>query len=237
MVKRVLRWLLVVPAVIALCVALYLVTALVTARIPGKTGLPVADQFRSEQSVRLKIIFSALHADIVLPATAEVRARFEFLRETAFPLEHPRLAHIAVGWGSRAFYTTAGTYWDIRPGAVFTAITGDRSVLRIFPLGPLTENDDAEEIFVSQEQFERLLNGIEVTFARLAGGRRHLAEARLQDGDAFFEAEGHFNILRPCNQWLGFQLRSAGLPLGVWTPTSQSLRQSLRFFGHLDPAR
>ncbi len=45
--------------------------------------------------------------------------------------------------------------------------------------------------------------------------------------DAFFQAKGRFNIFYTCNEWLGRQLRAAGVPMGIWTPTTQAVDLSL----------
>lgn len=48
--------------------------------------------------------------------------------------------------------------------------------------------------------------------------------------DAFYEAEGRFNVLNTCNVWIGHMLRRAGLDFGAWTPTPQSVAFSARWF-------
>ena len=50
--------------------------------------------------------------------------------------------------------------------------------------------------------------------------------------DAFFAAKGQFNAVYTCNAWVGRQLRAAGLPLGIWTPTTEALSLSLSFYLH-----
>jgi hypothetical protein len=45
--------------------------------------------------------------------------------------------------------------------------------------------------------------------------------------DAFFAATGRFNLFYTCNAWIGRQLRAAGVPMGIWTPTPQAVDLSL----------
>ena len=47
------------------------------------------------------------------------------------------------------------------------------------------------------------------------------------ENDAFYEAVGLFNIFNPCNHWTKNVLRRTGVPLGIWTPTTQAFKLSL----------
>ena len=55
----------------------------------------------------------------------------------------------------------------------------------------------------------------------------HLAGESIGSGDAFYEANGNFNLLSPCNQWTGRMLARAGVVTGAWTPTTHSLTTSV----------
>lgn len=211
---------------LVLVVLFYLGTAMLTARVPAQT----ADVERTGDAVKVRLLFGLLHTDIALPVTPELRQRFAFLNKTGVPMEHPQLQNIALGWGSRAFYTTAGTYWDIRLSTVLRAATGDSAVVRAVGMGDLSLAPDSVELTLSASQYERLLAGIEQILVRQEGRANHLEAHSIGPNDAFFEAHGHFNIFNPCNQWVNEVLRGAGVKLGMWTPTSQSLRASLAYF-------
>ena len=42
-------------------------------------------------------------------------------------------------------------------------------------------------------------------------------------GDFFFEAEGRFSILKPCNEWTNEGLRKAGIRCAAWSPFDKAI--------------
>ena len=58
----------------------------------------------------------------------------------------PDARWLVVGWGSAAFYTTAGTYADIAPSAVWTAATGDAAVRENLGGGGFSAADPARPV-------------------------------------------------------------------------------------------
>ncbi|MFD0915580.1 TIGR02117 family protein [Pseudahrensia aquimaris] len=178
---------------------------------------------------RIHLLTGLLHTDIAVEATPEVLERFAFLRETPVPLENPNLRNLVFGWGSQAFYTTAGTYADIEPAAVFTAVTGDNSVMRVVGYGQIKSDETVVSINLSTAAMERLLLAIERGFSNGTVGKpRLLPGATIGPNDAFFEGAGHFNIFYPCNQWVRDVLVETGFILGRWTPTTHSLITSIK---------
>ncbi len=185
---------------------------------------------------RILILSGFLHADLALPADAALLERFSFLsKKGGLPLDNPNLRYLVVGWGARDFYMTAGTYSDIRPMAVLSAIFGDRSVMHVVASGDISskDTDGVRSLTLQAAQYEALLQHIEAGFARDGQGSPILIpDVSHGYGDVFYEGVGRFNILRPCNAWTGEGLRKAGVRVGVWTPTAQSLGYSLTLAGH-----
>jgi uncharacterized protein (TIGR02117 family) len=182
----------------------------------------------SDETITIYLVTGLLHADIAIPADDRLLGRFSFLYETKLPFANPGLKYLAFGWGSLAFYTTAGSYSDIRPGAVFTAVTGDDAVMRVTPIGALVEDNDVVALTLSQRQYDQLLERILTGFASDEDGLpRYLPQYSIGQGDAFYAGTGHFNIFHPCNQWVAEVLAAASIRTGIWTPTTYSLLLSL----------
>ncbi|UWQ18470.1 DUF2459 domain-containing protein [Jannaschia sp. M317] len=192
-------------------IALWFGTGLVGALLPAAGEVPGDD-------VAIRLIGTAIHYDILLPATPEARAKLAFAGMAGVPIDAPGAEWILVGWGARDFYTATGTYADMRPGPVWRAVTGDHSVLRVEVLGAL-DTADLPEVRLSAAQFTRLLGAV-------AGTRSGpvVPGAGFTATDAFFEADGRFHLNRTCNVWVGEMLRAAGLRFGRWTPTPQAVR-------------
>ncbi|WP_309666059.1 TIGR02117 family protein [Tabrizicola sp.] len=211
---------------VALIVALplvYFLASIAGALIPGP-----GQDLSGRHTQTIGLIQGPIHTDILLPLTPGIRARFAFAEASGVPLNDPRAAWLLVGWGATGFYTTAGTYADITASAVLTAAIGDTSVLRLDALGPLPDMPELTFLPLSGAQYQSLLTTLDATFARDASGLpRPLDHPGFTDTDAFFHANGGFHLFRTCNVWLGKTLRAAGIPFGIWTPTTQSVNLSL----------
>lgn len=198
--------------------ALYLAASFILPLIPG-----AGPDLSGPPTRTIGLLQGPIHTDILLPLTAETRASFDFAEAAGVPLTHPDAEWLVFGWGSAAFYTTAGTYADITASAVLTAATGDDAVIRLDALGPLPPLENLRFLTVSEAQFRALLTR---TTAALAS-ETPLNHDGFTGSDAFFPAQGSFHLFRTCNVWLGETLRAAGIPFGLWTPANWSVSLSL----------
>lgn len=207
-----------------LILAGYALAAALLALVPGPRD---ASADPAAGTVTVLLVAGPIHYDFLLPADRTTRARFAFAEAAGVPVRHPGAAWIAVGWGARAFYTTAGTYADITPGAVLKGLTGDLSVMHLDLAGPLADPGTALHLALTPRQYTRLLDAIAAGFA--ADADRDpipLAAPGFGPADAFFEARGRYDPINTCNAWIGQTLRAAGLAFGLWTPLPYSVRLS-----------
>ncbi|MFO1204139.1 MAG: DUF2459 domain-containing protein [Tabrizicola sp.] len=217
--RRALRFL----ALILALPALYLLASVTLPLIPG----PGPD-LSGPPARTIGLLQGPIHTDILFPLTPETRSRFAFAEAAGVPINHPKADWLLLGWGSAAFYTTAGTYADITASAVLIAATGDNAVIRLDALGPLPQMQNLRYLQLSEAQFQALLAQTSATFA----SREKLAHPGFTGTDAFFPAKGHFSLLRTCNVWLGETMRASGIRFGLWTPANWSVTLSLdRFTG------
>ena len=136
-----------------------------------------------------------------------------------------------MGWGSRAFYTSRGTYADLDASVIWDAATGDSSVFR-FDLAYGDWTEVGSSVVISHEQLALLRGQILQDLDRDdAGGAVLIPGAALSATDVFYEANSHFSIFRTCNVWIAEVLRGAGVPMGIWTPTPYSVSLSRWWFG------
>ncbi|MBN8631688.1 MAG: TIGR02117 family protein [Rhodobacterales bacterium] len=197
---------------------LYLMASVVLPLIPG----PGPD-LSGSLTRQIGLLQGPIHTDILFPLTPETRTRFAFAEAAGVPLNHPDARWLVFGWGSAAFYTSAGTYADITASAVLTAATGDDAVIRLDALGPLPPLENLRFLRLSEAQFQALIDQTSATFT----SEIPLAQPGFTGTDAFFPAHGHFSIFRTCNAWLGQTLRAAGIRFGLWTPANWSVTLSL----------
>lgn len=182
------------------------------------------------QSHEIVLAAGPIHYDILLPASAEVLDAFGFTQRAGVPLGDSRVRWLVLGWGSRAFYTTAGDYTDVTTSAVWTAATGDSAVLRVDVAGDLSAVPSLRRLRLTQDQFEALIVEIQSSIE----DQTPLTGLGLMGTDAFFPAKGRFDIFRTCNVWVSKVLNSAGVRMGWWTPPPYSVTLSLWANGHLD---
>ncbi|SMX43665.1 TIGR02117 family protein [Octadecabacter ascidiaceicola] len=207
-------------------VFLYFLLALVGAIVPA-----LRDDVGPQSDERSIILVQGpIHYDILLPLDDDTRATFSFLREASVPIDAFNGAWLSVGWGSEAFYTTAGTYRDITFSSVMKAATGDSGVLRFEVYDPVPIHPALHRISLSQAQLEVL----QAKIRSQVQAETPLTIDGFSDNDAFFPAKGRFNIFRTCNVWVGDMLAGAGLDFGIWTPTPYAVSLSLRWNGHLN---
>lgn len=216
--RRLLRPLLRLAALILSLPLFYIAASFALPLIPGPGTNASGTPART-----IGLIQGPIHTDILFPLSPDTRARFAFAESAGVPVTHPGAEWLMFGWGSAAFYTTAGTYADITPGAVLTAATGDSAVIRLDVTGPLPPLDNLRTLTLSEAQFQALLSQVLASFA----SRTPLDHPGFTPQDAFFPAIGRFHALRTCNVWLGETLRAAGIPFGLWTPANWSVSLSL----------
>ncbi|MEZ5800963.1 MAG: TIGR02117 family protein [Nitratireductor sp.] len=213
--------------VIAITVVLYLSAAMIGALIPARpVGSAIAAQ--SGEPSEVYLMTSLLHADIAIPVDDALRERFAFLDAAGVPIHHPGLKYLIFGWGSREFYIKTPRLSDMRPVTAFRAITGDASVMHVYAAGDVSGLESSLKVQLPGGGLERLVAFIESGFDQSTGAPSPIAGASYGMSDAFYEGTGRFDIMRPCNIWVGEALREAGIATGAWTPITGALKLGLR---------
>lgn len=206
----------------------YLIAAVMGALIPAQH---IAHDSIEPASQEIILLRGPIHYDILLPNDPETRRVFSAVQTAGVPLEHPNARWLSIGWGSAAFYTSAGRYRDIKLSAVWRAASGDQSVLRFEIYGPLPHHSAIKRVQVSPAQLRALRASI---LADLGAAPQPLPLEGFSHSDVFFAAQGRFHLLKTCNVWVGQKLSSAGLSFGIWTPTPFSVTLS-RWWNGLIP--
>ncbi len=230
---RVLRRLGVVLAGLVVVVASYAAAALVGTVIPG--GEPERHPISAaSQTVTIHVIATPIHTDVVLPMRAAGIDLSALITAPAFSADEATLdlwrgavSHVAVSWGSRAFFEDVPTWDRLRPVHVASALVDD-SAVHLTLLGDPSNMPGAVTLSVSEDAYRALVEGIG---AALDGGfadPKPLAGRGYAEFDGFYAGAETYHAFRTCNVWMGDLLAKAGVRVGVWTPHSQGLMWSLR---------
>ena len=197
-------------------------SALVLGAIPVPTGQAVVAAQATDVTVH--IVSNGFHTDIVLPADGGTLATLG-LDPADFPVDHALVQGWAIGWGSRTAYTSLRAVSDLSPAIIAEAIAFDETVMHVAPVGALGEGEGIYRLRLSAERYDALLASVEAGFAK--GDRNALAGITQGFGDRFYAGAGRFTAWFGCNAWVARRLREAGVPVGLWTPTAQSLTYGL----------
>ena len=222
MIRRLFRLLGLILLGAAAPFAVYFLVALIGALIPR----PAAD-IAGPPEREIVLAAGVIHYDILLPLDEDTREAFAFLGDR---LDASEATWLSVGWGSRAFYTTTDVRDNITLGDTWTAITGDDSALRFEVYGPLPEHPKLRRVPLSEAQLTALRDLI---LADVADPTTPMPLEGFSETDVFYDGVRRFHMFRTCNQWVSRMLASAGLTMGVWTPTPYAVTLGLRTNGHL----
>jgi uncharacterized protein (TIGR02117 family) len=213
------------PILLGAVIALYMLFVTLGAMMPGQT----AQLDQTPKTTTVLLAGGVIHYDFLLPLNDVTRARLSWLGNAGVALDHPEAKWLVVGWGARDFYTTVGSYTDLRARTIWRGLTGDTSVMRIDLAGALSTQSDHLPVMLSGAQYGALLDQIEASFAQ-ADNTQPLEIDGLSGTDVFFPARGQFNFMTTCNVWIGQTLRAAGVRFGIWTPLPISVSLSHNVF-------
>lgn len=199
---------------------LYLLGVLLGAVIPANSGWKEA-----ERGVTIFIRTNGVHTWVMVPTVAsgvDWRPMIE-----ASHIKDPLQAgnHLAFGYGNRDFYLNTPTWSDLSLGTALSAALGaGPSLMHVDHETDPRLSEYERPLTLTPGEYRRLANFIRASFQRDLTGRTIPLPGRGYDSsDAFYEAQGPYNLLFTCNEWTGAALRAAGVETGFWTPLAQSV--------------
>ncbi|WP_233101708.1 TIGR02117 family protein [Variovorax sp. IB41] len=163
------------------------------------------------------VLSNGVHTDLVFPARSAAIDWHQLFPLADFRAVPPDAEFIAIGWGDREFYLHTPTWADLTASRAFGALAGgNRALMHVTYLQRGQMRRGAYKLPLSQAQYAQLVDYVR---AALPSGRATpIAGAHYDNQDAFYEAEGGYNLFETCNTWTGRGLRSAGVTVSRWTP-------------------
>ena len=197
--------------------AAYMLLALLGSFVPVNSGWSEPDH-----GVTIYLADNGIHSDIVLPAKAEGLDWASVVPRSDTAAASADARWVAFGSGEEHVYLDTPTWWDIRPGTVWAALTGSRRVLHV----EWVEDPSyaAREIRLRPEEYRRLWAAIRGDFQTGPDSRTvRISHTGYDCCDAFYRARGRFNALSTCNTWAANKLRIAGVKASLWPPFTSGL--------------
>ncbi|MFB6454766.1 TIGR02117 family protein [Chitinophaga sp. Hz27] len=212
--KKVLKIIAYILLSFLLLIGLYLSSAFVLSRMSTPKE-EVADA-----DITIYILTNGVHTDLVVPVrTAQIdwSTRIPFSNTIA---NDSSAQLLAFGWGDKGFYLNTPTWADLKTSTAFkAAFSLSTSAIHTTYYRRLYEGDDCRKIMISKSQYTRLINYINASFKTGTNGLPIKIDTHANYGndDAFYEANGSYNIFHTCNTWANSGLKSCGQKACRWT--------------------
>lgn len=197
-------------------VVVYLLAAYVLSRIT------IDKAQGGSNDVTIYIKTNGVHTDLVVPVKNE---QTDWTKEIKFSNAHLAdttiIKYIAMGWGDKGFYLQTPAWADLRFSTAFKATFGlSSTAIHATFYGDLTENKSCKKILISKTQYAQLVNFINSSFQKDAAQQviRINTSANYNNADAFYEANGCYNLFYTCNTWANSALKKCGQKACLWTP-------------------
>lgn len=173
-----------------------------------------------EPEITIYIKTNGVHTDIVMPVHSEITDWSKEVKYNNTVSEDSNYTYLAIGWGNKAFYLETPEWKDLKCSVAFNAAFGlSPSAIHATYYKNITENNHCRKIVISKHQYLLLVNYITNSFQKDAAGHFKNIQTRANYGmsDAFYEANGRYNLFKTCNTWANDCLKESGQKSCLWT--------------------
>lgn len=218
--KRRRRWGRLERSIAALILAVplaYLLAALAGSLIPANPGWAEPDD-----GITIYLADNGIHADLILPASADGLDWASLLPKTDFAAPNPDARWVAFGAGERHVYLDTPRWRDITLPTLWHALAGGERVMHVEWVADPSYAE--REIRLRPQDYRRLWAAIRSDMALDSSGRPiRIDHPGYGPADAFYRARGKASAFRTCNSWVAGRLRLAGVKTSLWPPFAQGL--------------
>jgi uncharacterized protein (TIGR02117 family) len=194
----------------------YLIAALIGSLVPVNR-----DWSEPDQGVTIYLANNGIHSDIVMPVNAQGLDWTPFVPKSDFADPNPNAGWVAFGSGEEHVYLDTPRWRDIRPGTVWSALTGGKRVMHVEWVS--NPEDYADRVIrLRPEEYRRLWAAIRSDFRLNSDGKaERIDHPGYGRSDTFYWATGSFHALKTCNTWAAGRFRLAGVKTSLWPPFVQ----------------
>ena len=200
---------------LVMLIGIYFAAAFVLSRIG------IEKEADSSEDVEIYILTNGVHVDIVVPVRSELVDWSKQIRYDHTIGNDSSMQYLALGWGDKGFYLETPTWADLKFSVAVKAATGmSTSAIHATYYRKLEEGENCKKIYISKEQYARLVNYIQQSFKTDAQGNVINIKTTANYGgtDAFYEAKKSYSLFHTCNTWANNALKSCGQKACWWTP-------------------
>lgn len=214
--------------VIGVFIGLILIYLLAVYSLPK---IIIQKEHATPPEIPIFILTNGVHTDIVVPSktsqidwTKEIKYQHILAKDTTYP-------YLAFGWGDKGFYLETPTWADLKLSVAFKAVFGlSSTAMHTTYYKQMRENDSCYKMYISPSQYDRLIQYISNTFKRDSAGNIIYIKTNANYGntDAFYEAQGRYNLFYTCNTWANQALKICGQKHCLWTPLKKGIFEAYK---------
>lgn len=184
--------------------SLYILCALVLSRIE------VAESVCDEQIIDCYILTNGVHTDLVLPLTHSLKDWTQVISSSDTKFKGNQHQWVAFGWGDKGFYLATPTWADLTLKTALKAGFGlSTTAMHTTFYEKITLSNSCVKIKLCESQYIKLVTYIERSFVLKNKKACCVAtDVRYTYDDAFYEANGTYNLFKTCNTWANSGLKT-----------------------------
>lgn len=199
---------------------LYVVSALLISKISVNS-----DVSQKDKPIEIFILSNGVHTDIVVPIKNEIKDWSKEIRFQQIKSKDSLVNYLAIGWGDKGFYLNTPEWSDLKVSTAFNAVFGlSSSAMHTTFYKKMTERADCKKIKISAEEYQKLVAYISESFTLdSAKNVQWISGYSYGKNDAFYEANGSYNLFFTCNSWANNALKAANQKASLWTVTDTGI--------------
>lgn len=184
------------------------------------SSITVQREAGANEEIPIHILTNGVHTDIVVPTRSE---QMDWSRNVPFAntqLTDTAYQYLAMGWGDKGFYLETPEWSDLKASVAFNAMFGlGASAMHATYYQQMKEGESCKKIMISKAQYARLIAYINKRFQKDNDGHylNIKTTANYGKSDAFYEANGRYNLFQTCNTWANNALKACGQKCCLWT--------------------
>ncbi|WP_304198334.1 TIGR02117 family protein [Flavobacterium alvei] len=199
---------------------LYVISALSISKISVNS-----DVSQKDKPIEIFILSNGVHTDIVVPIKNDIKDWSKEIRFQQTKSKDSLVNYLAMGWGDKGFYLNTPEWSDLKASTAFNAAFGlSSSAMHTTFYKNIKEGADCKKIKISVEEYQKLIIYISESF-KLGSNKniQWISGYTYGNSDAFYEANGSYNLFFTCNTWANNALKSANQKASLWTVTDTGI--------------
>ena len=180
----------------------------------------------TSEDVTIYILSNGVHTDLVVPLKTTEVDWSKYIKAENTLAKDSLAKWVAFGWGDKGFYLETPTWADLKFRTAFKAAFAlSTSAIHATFYRELKEGENCKSIKISHAQYFRLVEYIEQSLLYDEKGFTIpiKTNANYGDYDAFYEANGKYNLFYTCNTWANNGLKACGQKACLWTPFDKGI--------------